>query len=83
MNQAEFERKFAPLLKQLKSNPGDCPSLEKILAGANEQALQDHLAKCATCRELVRRASGDASPVDDLTWKKVEKSLDSRPFPWK
>ncbi len=83
MNETEFERKFAPLLRQIKSNPRDCPSVEEILADGNEQALQDHLGQCETCRELVRRASEGPSPVDDLSWKKVEKSLASRPSPWK
>ena len=90
MNEAEFERRFAPILRQLESNPGDCPSVDQIMAHREgrlsqkqREAFLDHAAECETCTELLERLGLESKEVNDLTWRKVEKGLDSRPSSWK
>ena len=90
MKKKQFERKFAPILKDPASNPGDCPPTDRIIAHRQgELSLEergdflDHVVDCETCMALMERLAVEAEDVDDLTWKPVEKRLGARPSAWR
>ncbi len=90
MNDAEFESKLAPILRQLEPSSGDCPSIDQIMAHREgkltreeRETFLDHAADCEMCLELLERLALESADVNDLSWRQVEKSLDSRTAPWK
>lgn len=86
-DEAGFDSELGPLWDELRRTRGDCPPddvlLELARRGAPDGTVAHHVALCPACREIVELAAADPAGVDDMSWRRVERSLDRRPTPWR
>jgi hypothetical protein len=68
---------------------GACPEVERLtafvhgeLAAEERVALSAHVTLCPSCAGEIDRLESPAAAVDDLSWRRIERRLESRAAPW-
>jgi hypothetical protein len=86
MNEQRFLDHHGAVLAALRLHRGECPDMDRLLAaipddldGDHDPAVADHLELCPTCAAVVDPVE---IAVDDVTWSKAARRLDSRRKPW-
>lgn len=90
MDLETFESDHAGLFKALRRGKGPCPDVDVFLVylrgaltASQIRLLEEHLSLCAVCNEFLDRLQQSDEPVNDVTWKQVEKQLEGRAAPWR
>ena len=87
MDNRTFDREFETILVALGEHRGDCTDLDRLidvdpteLPEDQRVELERHLELCPTCSAILLPEPYD--DVDDITWRRVERSMDQRDKPW-
>lgn len=91
----DFDARFAPALEELRFRRGVCPESGRLLdlsadtlEPAQRRQIEDHLALCPGCTDLLERIESEPAPeslpeeIDDPTWRRTARRLDRRRLPW-
>ena len=90
MDDRRFDAELAAVAAGLKARRGECPETSQLadharggLTGAAAERVREHLRLCTACRELAEAALADPAEIDEVTWRRASRRLDSRPAPWR
>lgn len=90
MDDDRFAAELHGLTAELRARRGPCPEPDRLarhalgeLTGELAAETAAHLQLCDDCRQLAETVGAEPPEMDDLSWRRVERRLDSRPAPWR